>query len=358
MNIRTKTLLSSLFFIGIILNVVSQDTITIYLDDDFVSTRIEDAKFIRKVVIMNNHYFVTDSDINGKMVNYGEYKSVNPWIEDGISTYYNDKGNKYSSGLYKNGKLTGKWTYYINGNIDTVDYDIDLNKFHTVDCNKINIVKKKRKLKQIRKVHVDSITSFINRNFHLPARTKSQIGNFNQVINLVIDIDGKVKCPRIVNFINEDLSLELLRILLQYRSETEVIIPIPLSLTIDMSEESTMPATERMPEFKGGMKKLYEYINSNLTYTDKAINEKVSGKVLVSFWIEPDGSISNPIIKKGIHPDLDSISIVLIENMPNWIPGYQKGSPQRVKYDLPITFDLNKFKNSEKETHKKTGAKK
>jgi TonB family protein len=348
MNIKPRILLSFIFFLGISLDVTSQDTITLYLDNDFVSIEVENAKFIREVIIANNHYFVTDTDINGKMVNYGEYNSVNPWIEDGLSIHYNNEGNKYSSGLYLEGKLTGNWIYYINSKEDTVNYDIDLSEFQTVDCNKLNTVKKKKKLKQVGAIHVDSITSYINKNFHFPARIKSQTEKFNQVINLVVDVDGKVRCPKIVNFIDNDLSLELLRILLQYRSEIDVITPIPLSLTIDINEGSTMSVKDRMPVFKGGMKQLYEYINLNVTYTDKAMKEKASGKVLVSFWIESDGSITNPIITRGIHHDLDSISLVLIENMPNWIPGYQKGSPQRVKYNLPITFDLDKFKKSRK----------
>jgi len=357
MNIIQKRLLTIIFVCGIISNVFSQDTITLYLDNDFVSTETNNAKFLREVVILNNHYFVTDSEINGQMVNYGEYSSVNPWIEDGLSVHYDDNGNKYSSGLYKNGNLEGSWTYFTNDKIDSVDYDIDLSLFYTVDCEKINIVKKKKKLKQVGAIHVDSITNYINKNFHFPARTKSQTKNFIQIINMVIDVDGKVKCPKIVNFINDDLSLEIFRILLQYKSKIEVTTPIPLSLSIDKNDErikndsDIYVIVESMPEFVGGMNQLYKYINANVTYTEKAKKAKVSGSVFISFIIDPDGSVTKPKIVKGIHPDLDSISLLIIKNMPYWIPGYQKGIPVSVKYNLPINFNLEQYNKSVKKEH-------
>ena len=98
---------------------------------------------------------------------------------------------------------------------------------------------------------------------------------------------------------------------------------------------------EQMPEFIGGFEALQRYINSNAIYTEKANKEKVSGKVFLSFWVETDGSISKPRILRGLYPDLDSISIDLVKNMPKWIPAKQRGKPIRCQYNLPIKFDFD-----------------
>lgn len=345
---KLKFFLSTTLILGVILNSLAQDTITLYLDTDFNSTEIENASFIRRVVIANNHYYVTDNDINGKPISYGEYKSVNPWIEDGLSKHYDNDGNKYSMGRYLNGELVGNWIYFTNETVDTVNYNLDLSKFQTYDCNAKKVVKNKKKLQKLGKVHVDSIIDLINRNFHYPARTKSQIKNFTQVLELTIDVDGKVKCPRIVNYIDKDLSTELFRILLKYNSKIEVIDPIPLSINITINEEQNdkdediFTIVENMPRFN------YLDCNSTLECLAQFISDSIrnpsancSGRVIVNFVVEPDGSVSNLQILKGIdgcNGYLEEIERLFMV-MPAWISGKQRGVAVRVRQNASINFN-------------------
>lgn len=97
---------------------------------------------------------------------------------------------------------------------------------------------------------------------------------------------------------------------------------------------------EAMPEFVGGHESLMKYINTNAIYTNQAIKDSVEGTVYVSFWVESDGRISNTRILRGLRHDLDSISLNLINNMPDWIPATQRGKPIRTSYTLPIRFKL------------------
>jgi hypothetical protein len=344
---KSKVLLSAFLFFGMVLCTMAQDTISLYLDSDFNSTEIENASYVRNVVILESLYYVTDRKTNGVMVNYGEYKSANPWIEEGLSIHYDDEGNKYSVGNYVNGDLSGKWLYFEKEKVDTVNYELDLSILQSFDCNKINSEKNRNKLKRIGTAQIDSITGFINRNFHFPARTKSQIKSFTQAIDLTLDIDGKVKCPKFLNFIDKDLSLELLRILLQYNSQVEVLKPIQLSFFIEIREEENIIGNEiftivqNMPRFNyldcnDTFECLYKFISDSL----RVPNDNCEGKAFVNFVVERDGTVSNIQILRGIEgcPGYAAEIERLLKSMPAWIPGKQKGVAVRVRHGAFISF--------------------
>ena len=99
-------------------------------------------------------------------------------------------------------------------------------------------------------------------------------------------------------------------------------------------------ALESMPYFAGERESLSKYVNTNSIYTRKAIKEGVEGTVFIQFWIEKDGSISNPKVIRGLSHELDSISLNIIQTMPKWIPGTQRGNPVKVAYTIPIKFRL------------------
>lgn len=338
-----KLFLSFILIFGISLAGLSQDTVTIYLDNNFMATEIENARFIRKAIIENDHYYITDTDIDGKMVSYGEYNSINPWIEDGLSIHYDLNGEKYSSGNYLNGNLIGKWNYYTYGKIDKVNYDIDLTEFH-VDFQNTNEVRKKKKLMQKEDIHTEAITSFFNKNFRFPARAKSKSDNFNQIINLVVDIDGKIKSPEIVNFIDADLSLEIFRILLQYRSEIEIIAPIPLSFAINYNffdENTIFTIVENMPEFTyRNCSNTNECINQFISDSLRIPDKECIGRVMVNFVVETDGSISNLQMITSIANCLGYEQEIerLFKNMPKWVPGSQRGKIVRVMQHAHVNF--------------------
>lgn len=112
----------------------------------------------------------------------------------------------------------------------------------------------------------------------------------------------------------------------------------------NIEEEIIFTVIEEMPRFIGGIEALEQYINSNAKYTQKAYREKAAGRVFVSFYVEIDSSITEPIILRGLHPDLDSISLTLVKNMPKWIPAKLRGKPIKCQYNLPIEFNLYKIK--------------
>lgn len=99
---------------------------------------------------------------------------------------------------------------------------------------------------------------------------------------------------------------------------------------------------ENMPSYPGGNGALQKWLASNITYPAAAAENGVEGRVIVAFVVEPDGSVSDVRIARGVDPSLDREALSVVKRMPKWIPGMQNGSPVRVKFNVPVTFKLQK----------------
>lgn len=97
---------------------------------------------------------------------------------------------------------------------------------------------------------------------------------------------------------------------------------------------------EIMPKFAGGESSLNKFIIDHVKYPRRSLKKGISGRVLVYFVINKDGSISNVKIEKSLNKEYDKEAIRLIKLMPNWIPGKADGNLIRVAYVLPINFTL------------------
>jgi protein TonB len=109
-------------------------------------------------------------------------------------------------------------------------------------------------------------------------------------------------------------------------------------------DEAIFFVVEVQPEFPGGMDSMYAFIQKNLIYPEKAKAEGIEGRVFITFTIEKDGSVSNVKILRGIGGGCDEAAKEVVEKMPKWKPGTQRGKPVRVQFNLPIKFELPKDK--------------
>ena len=107
-----------------------------------------------------------------------------------------------------------------------------------------------------------------------------------------------------------------------------------------VKESQIFTVVETMPEFPGGDSALYRYLGEKIHYPDSARANGIQGRVFVTFVIEKDGSVSDVRILRGIGGGCDEEALRVIQNMPKWIPGKQRGKPVRVQYNLPIKFSL------------------
>ena len=105
-------------------------------------------------------------------------------------------------------------------------------------------------------------------------------------------------------------------------------------------ETKVFDVVEQMPSFPGGQSALLQYLSSNIKYPVVAEENGVQGRVIVTFVVERDGSITDVKVIKSVDPSLDKEAIRVTKAMPHWIPGKQNGSAVRVKYTLPVTFRL------------------
>ena len=97
---------------------------------------------------------------------------------------------------------------------------------------------------------------------------------------------------------------------------------------------------DEMPQFPGGMAGMMQYLSSNIRYPQDAREAGTQGRVIVSFVVEKDGSISNARVAKPTYSSLDEEALRVVSAMPKWMPGKQNGEPVRVKYSVPVSFRL------------------
>ena len=328
----------------------SQDTIKLYLDKEFKKTEKELAIVQRTAIIYNNRYFITDQFLNGKMINYAEYISVNPFIEDGLAKHYNEFGELYSTGKYINGKLSGKWIYYLNGKTDTVDYGLVTNyyKFHKDSCKSkqqiaFDSVSKKETLNII-----ETLKSCVHTNFHLPARAGNDKINQEIKINLIIDIDGQIKCPEILNDSNNiDFNYEVLRVLFLYKNNFTIIKPIKLTVPVvfntlnEVTDEPALVIVDENATFQSGdLNNFRLYVQNSINYPIEAAQAGIQGKIIVQFAVNSKGYVVDSKILRGVHPALDNEVLRILSTSPKWIPGKKGGKLVKQQFFIPVIFKL------------------
>ena len=95
-----------------------------------------------------------------------------------------------------------------------------------------------------------------------------------------------------------------------------------------------------MPEFPGGDKGFHQFIADNIKYPAEAKGEGLKGRVFVNFIVEPDGSVSDIRVLRGIGGGCDEEAVRVVESMPKFKPGIQDGEAVRVSYTVPVFFRL------------------
>ena len=105
-------------------------------------------------------------------------------------------------------------------------------------------------------------------------------------------------------------------------------------------ENKVFESVEEMPSFPGGMSALMKYLADNVKYPVDAQENGLQGRVVVSFVVERDGSITNVQAVRSVYPSLDRGAVRVVGAMPRWKPGKLNGLPVRVKYNVPVTFSF------------------
>ena len=106
------------------------------------------------------------------------------------------------------------------------------------------------------------------------------------------------------------------------------------------AKEEVFMVAEQMPEFPGGMKEMLKFLQENMKYPENAMKNNVQGRVIVQFVVEKDGTPTEFKVARSVDPDLDAEALRVLQTMPKWKPGMQRGEVVRVKFTVPVSFKL------------------
>lgn len=123
-----------------------------------------------------------------------------------------------------------------------------------------------------------------------------------------------------------------------YLSENSALTP--KITNNDLNTRKIFTVVEEQPEFPGGTAEMYKFLGKNILYPTSALKANVSGRVFLSFVVSETGDISDIMVLKGIGFGCDAEAIRVLKASPKWTPGKQDGIPVRVRYNLPINFQV------------------
>lgn len=145
-----------------------------------------------------------------------------------------------------------------------------------------------------------------------------------------------------LNIVDDDVDIESTEIASSEETGQAVEIAyVPPTVEEEVVEEQEIfEVVEHMPEFPGGQAALMKYLGDNIKYPTIAQENGTQGRVTVQFVVNADGSIVDAKVIRGVDPYLDKEALRVINSMPKWKPGMQRGKAVRVKYTVPVMFRL------------------
>ncbi len=152
------------------------------------------------------------------------------------------------------------------------------------------------------------------------------------------------KVVEVLNIVDDDVEIEDELEIEDTEADDETLIDVaPIIETAEEEEEDEAQVfyiVEDMPEFPGGELALRKFIGNSIKYPVIAQENGIQGKVYVTFVVDKTGGVTGATIARGVDPSLDKEALRVVNNLPKWKPGKQRGKPVRVSYTVPINFVL------------------
>jgi len=193
--------------------------------------------------------------------------------------------------------------------------------------------------------------SFLSSNIIYPAEAVEKLIAGTVYTTFVVEKDGSITDAKIVKDIGGGCGDEVLRVIklmpkwnpgtnnTKEPVRVQFTMPFKFFRTDKITNEIFM-VVDNPPSFVGDEKSRLNFINENLIYPEEAKEKEIEGKVYITFVIEKDGSINDPMIKRDIGGGCGDEALRIVKLMPKWNPGTQRGGIVRVQYTMPITFKL------------------
>lgn len=191
--------------------------------------------------------------------------------------------------------------------------------------------------------------AFNYRSYHSGSFLDLPAGNHEETEELpVITVQPKLPPPppaRPVTIFNITSDIEIEDVPIDIDVESTQSDPVELWQP-PVTEEDPVPETvafvkvESKPEFPGGGMAMISFLGKQLRYPEAARQANIQGTVYVSFVIQPDGSVSNVKVERGIGGGCDEEAVRVVKMMPRWKPGIQAGKKVKVPMVIPVRFRI------------------
>lgn len=238
------------------------------------------------------------------------------------------------------------------------------------------------------------LMKFLAKNIKYPAAAKQNGEQGRVIVSFVVGKDGKLRDVEVKKGISPALDAEAVRVIKamptwkpgrQRGMAVDCKYNIPISFSLESegikseeqgdiriigkgnvkavydlpvkqdnnSTDEVFQVVENMPEFPGGTAELMKFMQQNIKYPEKAFRDSIQGRVIVQFVIDKTGKTINPTIKRSVSPELDAEAIRVVNAMPQWKPGEQRGKTVNVQFTLPVQFRLINGSNNANNSSKK-----
>ena len=150
------------------------------------------------------------------------------------------------------------------------------------------------------------------------------------------------KVTEVLNIVEDDIEIED-EVEIE-DTEADQDMAVEIVDIVEEEEEEDAPVffiVEDMPEFPGGDLALRKHIAENIHYPEIAKENGIQGRVFVQFVVNKKGEVEQIKVVRGVDPSLDKEAVRVIQNLPKWKPGQQRGKPVKVSFTVPINFQLN-----------------
>lgn len=206
---------------------------------------------------------------------------------------------------------------------------------------------------------IEDFRNWVQKNVSYPAEAKKDKIQGTVYLSFVVDTDGKVRQIEIIRSANPLLDNEVIRAMKgapdwkpgkQGGKTVNVAFSIPVKFVLDNSgkeaasgeqeeEKQVFLIVEEMPVFQGGdVSDFRQWCQDHVKYPAKAMENGISGTVMVEFVVNREGKVINAKIKSGADPVLDEAALQVVRSSPDWAPGKQRQKPVNVSFSIPIVF--------------------
>lgn len=206
---------------------------------------------------------------------------------------------------------------------------------------------------------MDALMNYLRTNIKYPVEAEEKGIHGRVLCAFVVDEKGSISDIEIRESVDALLDNEAERVVRNMPNwiagtkdgwpvKVRFILPVTFRLGKNKAKSDSIVAAKRkeplpeltMPTFPGGTNALLTYLKNHLRYPASAKKFGEEGRVICSYVVDTDGSITDVKVVKSVSPDLDAEAVRVIRQMPKWNPGHRNGTPQKVNYTMPITFRL------------------